>query len=81
MSSKAAANVREKFLLEFVTADSEVAALKSLFKKADALPQLVLFDSEEINAENMSHAVVESAIASKSVDEVEDLCALFSSVA
>jgi len=43
MSSNAAANVREKFVLEFMTADSEVAALKSLFKKADALSQLVLF--------------------------------------
>jgi len=76
MSGKTAANVREKFSLEFSNADSEVVALKSLFRKADVLPQLALFDSVETSVVAVSSREKSlEAVATES--SIEDLCKLF----
>ncbi len=78
MSVKAAANVREKFSLEFVTADAEVAALKNLMSVAKDLPELVLFDPEASIASSVS--APEPTNCSSDADPVEELRMLFGAV-
>ncbi len=76
MSGHTAANVREKFSLEFSNADSEVVALKSLFRKAEVLPQLALFDSVETTVVAVS-STEKSSVTLVTESSIEDLCKLF----
>ena len=76
MSAKAASNVREKFSLEFVTADGEVAAFRKLLNAA--LPDLILFDPEAPVSSSVS--APEPVESSSYADPVEELRMLFGAV-
>jgi hypothetical protein len=78
--SKAAANVREKFSLEFVTADAEVAALKGLLERVNELPDLVLFDPEAPVAAPAAVSAPEPFDGGSFADPVDELRMLFGSV-
>lgn len=67
-----AANVRERFSLEFVSAKLEAAAQKELHS-VEALPELVLFDPEFASA---AHIGAEPSF----VDPIDELRMLFGSV-
>ncbi len=72
-------SVREKFSLEFVSADKEAAALKALFESARELPDLVLFDPEAV--ESRESFIPEPAQEEESQpDPVQELRMLFGSV-
>lgn len=76
--SKAAVNVRERFSLEFVSADAEIAAFKACLEANAGLPDLFLFDPEALPAPPV--ACVEAPQAAEPidyVDPVEELRMLF----
>lgn len=68
-----AASVRERFSLEFVSANLEAAAQKELYS-VEALPELVLFDPDFVSAPPVS--VAEPSF----VDPIDELRMLFGSV-
>lgn len=73
VGGKAAQNVREKFSMEFVTA--EVSALRNLMNAAGDLPDLVLFDLDAIPLA----APVQASNDYSYDDPVEELRMLFGS--
>lgn len=75
-NGKAAQNVRERFSMEFVSA--EVSELRNLMKAAGNLPALVLFDEEAAPVQAVSNEAEFSGYDS-SVDPVEELRMLFGS--
>ena len=63
-------SVRERFSLEFVTANAEVNAMKELLGAASALPSLDLFDESEEAAAPAPEAPC-AAVVNSIVDEIE----------